>query len=100
MSRPFTPKILTANHLLEGDVIYLASRGEWTRELRAAWLIIDEKEANAALESAQRQQDEIVEPYLADAVADAGKRPSPSHFREAFRARGPSNYKHGKQEHY
>ncbi len=100
MSRPFTPKILTANHLLEGDVIYLTSRGEWTQDLREAWLIEDEMEANTALENAQLHQDKLVEPYLADAVADAGKRPAPSHFREAFRARGPSNYRHGKQEHY
>ncbi len=100
MSRPFVPKVLTASHLLEGDVIYLTSRGEWTRDLCKAWLIDDEVEANSALENAQRQQHKLVEPYLVDAVSDARKRPAPTHFREAFRARGPSNYKHGKQEHY
>jgi len=34
--------------------------------------------------------------YLADAkMGDNG--PEPTHFREAFRTRGPSNYPHGKQ---
>ena len=33
--KPFTPKVITANALLEGDVVYLTGDG-WTRELREA----------------------------------------------------------------
>jgi hypothetical protein len=39
----------------------------------------------------------VVGPYLADARPGPNG-PEPTHFREAFRTRGPSNYAHGKQE--
>ena len=31
MARKFTPKVITANHLLDGDVIYLTKDGNWSR---------------------------------------------------------------------
>ena len=36
MARAFTPKVVTANDLLEGDVIYLTAANDWTRDLKAA----------------------------------------------------------------
>ena len=77
MAKPFTPKVVTANALLEGDVIYQTATG-WTRKLEEAEVLTDEA-------------------YLAD-VDTSTDTPKPSHFREAFRAKGPSNYTHGKQE--
>ena len=97
MPVPFTSKVLTANHLLEGDVIYLAPGGEWTRHLREALLFEEETAANDALSAARLRTDMLVDPYLADAVYNASGRPHPTHYREAFRASGPSNYRHGKQ---
>ena len=41
MSAPVTPKVLTANALLEGDVAYLAPDGGWTRQHDHALLITD-----------------------------------------------------------
>ena len=35
MARAFTPKVITANALLEGDVVYLTGE-DWTRDLNAA----------------------------------------------------------------
>ena len=97
MPRMFSPKVLTANDLLEGDVIYLAENGSWTRWHEEAQLFEDEALANEALSEAQKQQDRLVVPYLADAEAGVNG-PQPVHFREAFRTRGPSNYTdHGKQ---
>ncbi len=96
MSRKPLPCVLTANDLLEGDVIYLAPDGSWTRALDQARLFTDQRSAEAALDAAEGQQDRLVGAYLAPAQAgDAG--PAPGHFREAFRARGPSNYRLGKQ---
>ena len=43
------------------------------------------------------QQELVVGVYLAD-VAPEASGPKPTHFREEFRAKGPSNYAHGKQE--
>lgn len=96
MSRKFTPKVITANDLLEGDTIWLTEDDRWSRHMAEAELIDDEAHAQIRLLFAEGQHAQIVGPYLADAKAgDNG--PEPTHFRETFRTRGPSNYAHGKQ---
>ena len=96
MARPFTPKVVTANALLEGDVIYLTANDNWTRDHAKAELIEDEAHSQIRLLFGEAQSD-VVGAFLAN--AEAGQNgPEPVHFREAFRARGPSNYAHGKQE--
>ncbi len=96
MPREFTPKVITGNALIEGDVIYLTAQDTWTRELAQAELITDEPSANLRLLMAEGQPDQVVGPYLADAAIGADG-PTPVHFREEFRRTGPSNYPHGKQ---
>lgn len=96
MSRQFTAKIVTANALLQGDVIYLAADDNWSRDHARAELIEDEAHAQLRLLHAETQRD-VVGAFLADARRGTNG-PEPVHFREAFRARGPSNYRHGKQE--
>lgn len=66
MSRPFTPKIVTANDLLDGDVIYLAADDTWTRHLAEAEVLEDEAHAQIRLIDAQQQPDRVVGAYLAD----------------------------------
>ena len=96
MPREFTPKVVTGNALIEGDVIYLNASDEWTRNLSEAELITDEATANLRLLQAEGQPDQVVGPYLADAKPGPDG-PEPTHFREDFRRTGPSNYLHGKQ---
>jgi hypothetical protein len=94
--RPFTPKVVTANALLEGDAVWLTEDDRWTRSIDDAELIEDEAVAQDRLLFAMAQAETVVGAYLADAAtSDAG--PIPTHFRENFRTRGPSNYFHGKQ---
>lgn len=93
----FTPKVVTANALLEGDVVYLTNDDRWTRDLAQAVLLTDEGDADLRLLQAQSQTGLVVGPYLAEMRAGADG-PEPVHFREAFRRTGPSNYSHGKQE--
>ncbi len=95
MAKPFTPKVVTANALLEGDVIYQTATG-WTRDLAHAEVLTDEADADLRMIDASQQTGLVVGVYLAD--VDASAAPKPVHFREAFRANGPSNYAHGKQE--
>jgi hypothetical protein len=97
MSRTFTPKVVTANALLEGDVVYFTADDRWSRQHTEAELIEDEAHAQLRLLQADHQRDVVVGAYLADAKAGPNG-PEPVHFREAFRTRGPSNYAHGKQE--
>lgn len=96
MPRAFTPKVVTGNALLEGDVIYFTDSDSWTRNLKDAEVITDEAVAQVRLLAAESQASEVVGAYLADVkVTEDG--PEPTHFREDFRRTGPSNYFHGKQ---
>ena len=97
MPHPFTPKIVTASDLLDGDVIYQTVDDQWSRHLKDAEIITDEAHGDVRLLDAERQKGIIVGAYLVDvAIGDNG--PEPMHFREEFRRTGPSNYAHGKQE--
>ncbi|MET4101872.1 hypothetical protein ABIE58_001296 [Roseovarius sp. MBR-78] len=96
MPRDFTPKVVTANALIEGDVVYLAADDRWTRDLSEAELLIDEAEAEYRLLQAEARAGEIVGAYLAD-MRPGPNGPEPVHFREDFRRTGPSNLFHGKQ---
>lgn len=95
MSR-FTPKVITANRLREGDVVYFTADDRWTPFHHEAEFLEDEAHAQLRLLDAAAQKLVIVGAYLADAKAGANG-PEPTHFRETFRTRGPSNYHHGKQ---
>jgi hypothetical protein len=96
MPKPFTPKVVTANDLLVGDVIYQTATG-WCRELVDAEILTDEAVANQRLADGSQQINEVVGVYLIDVAVEDGI-PTTTHFREAFRAKGPSNYAHGKRE--
>lgn len=97
MAKKFTPKVLTANDLLSGDVIYWDENGDWVLDFEDALYLDTEKLAFHVLRLAQKQAQHIVGAYLADAQLGADDTPQPAHFREDFRATGPSNYHHGKQ---
>lgn len=98
MSRaPETPKVVTANDLRGGEVVYLTADDRWSANLGEAEIIADEALAQMRLIAAVRRQNEVVGAYLAEVLAGP-QGAEPAHYREAFRARGPSNYRHGKQE--
>lgn len=96
MARSFTPKVVTANDLLDGDAVWLTEDDDWSRTMAQAELIEDEAHAQLRLLHAQSQPNRVVGAYLADAKAGENG-PEPVHFRESFRTMGPSNHAHGKQ---
>ena len=96
MARSFSPKIVTANALIEGDVIYLCNDDTWTRDLQTANVITDEADADVRLISAASQTSVVVGVYLAEIELHPDGLKT-KHFREEFRKSGPSNYFHGKQ---
>ena len=97
MIRPFIDKVVTANDLREGDVVYLTEVNNWSRHLAEAEVLQDEATAKARLAVGSSDVLNIIGAYLAD-VTPAETGPEPRHFREEFRRMGPSNYFHGKQE--
>ena len=90
MAKAFIPQIVSANTLLEGDVVYLDRAHGWTRDLAQAAVARSEDEATALLKAAA-QPGRVVDPYLAEVALEADAPPRPLHYREVFRTRGPSN---------
>jgi len=86
--RAQTAKLVTANHLLTGQVIYLSRKSLWERSINDAALFADEDEANHALQRATRPGRPVVGAYLADATRGPFG-PVPVETREAIRAAGP-----------
>ena len=68
MPKPFTPKVVTANHLLVGDVIY-QTRDGWSRQLVDAEVLTDEAHADLRLIEAAQQTGAV--PLGTEAEGDA-----------------------------
>ena len=87
-----TPQVLTANRLLEGDVVYLTAAGGWSTEIAEAVVIEGAEEEARRLSEAERAVAErrVVGPYLMQVARD-GLGPQPLSQRERIRARrGPT----------
>lgn len=98
-----TDQVLTANRLVDGEVVYFTAAGGWDTGIEGA-RVASSKEDAAALESIGVQAaaaQVVVGPYLIDMGEEAG-RPVPLRYRERIRAYGPSNRpdlaKHGRAQ--
>ena len=81
-------KVISANRLDSGAVVWFGPDGGWEHRIGAAALF-STGEAAAALQRAQAAAVGVVEPYLVD-VALAEGVPMPLRPREQIRSRGPS----------
>ncbi|MDZ5648822.1 DUF2849 domain-containing protein [Nitrospirillum sp. BR 11828] len=85
------PKVVTANRLQDGAVVWLTAAGDWSTRIADAQVQADTAGVETALgiarASAARQ--EVVEPYAVDVVVE-GDGPRPLKTREWIRAAGPS----------
>lgn len=84
------PQILTANRLLDGEVVYLAADGVWVEELRGAGVLATKAQGEAALASGLKAElnQEIVHAYLFDVIDAETLKPVKQ--REIIRAAGPT----------
>jgi hypothetical protein len=83
-------KIITANNLRDGLVVFLAPDGGWTLKLSEARLIGDDQIAEAtAYGKTQHDARIVVEPYEIEVVLEDGL-PVPVRLRERIRAVGPT----------
>jgi hypothetical protein len=90
--RPDQARIMSANALLDGAVVYYAAGGLWSPRLADALVAVTEAEA-AGLETARVAAEAagaVVEPEIAAVATDAAGRLVPSHYREKIRALGPT----------
>ena len=96
MSNTQPNKVITANHLLNGNVVYLNSQFDWVNSLSDAKVFTDETSIEEVIINANSQQHEVVGVYSIN-IDLLNETITPKHFREQFRNKGPSNYNHGKQ---
>ncbi|MCT9000037.1 DUF2849 domain-containing protein [Chelativorans intermedius] len=84
-------KLLTANRLVDGEVVWLAADGRWAEDIAEAEIARD-AEAAGRLEEAGRAaaaRNEVVDVNLIDVEIVEG-RIRPTRLRERIRAAGPS----------
>jgi len=84
-------KVISANRLADGIVVYVAHDGSWCERLSEAKIFASKAEAEAGLLIAQSdaKQNLVVEPVVVEVTEDAsGLRPVT--LREAIRALGPT----------
>ena len=84
-------RIVTANRLADGAVVYLTPAGSWSEWLSESEVAATEERATALLGLAADlvEARQVVDPYLM-AVAWDGTTPKPLSQREIIRSRGPS----------
>jgi sulfite reductase (NADPH) hemoprotein beta-component len=85
------PQILIASNLTDGEVVFLGASG-WERDHRHARVARSAEDA-AALEACGRRDicaNRVVDAYLADVEIGGDGAPSPMHYREKMRVKGPS----------
>ena len=95
-------KVVTANRLRDGVVIYRAPGGAWTEDLAGAE-VVEGEAALGALAAAQADESTGVGAYLMDVDASDGVRPDGrAKLRETIREEGPTIHpqfaKHSRKE--
>jgi len=85
------PQVLTANRLIDGEVVYLDATGRWVERLGEAQLLTSPAEGEMALGKGLKAENErkVVHAYLFDVVAQ-GDALKPVKMREIIRAAGPT----------
>jgi len=90
--RPEQALIMSANALLDGEVVYYTPSGAWSSHLAEALVAGSEKEADllASAREAVLAAGAVVEPELLPVGIDPAGNLIPSHYREKIRALGPT----------
>ena len=89
-------KALTANRLIDGEVVFW-SHGRWVERFGEAELFAEDAPADDAEGRAKSEGTVVVDPYLIE-VGETDGGAAPIAYRERLRALGPTNTPdHGKQ---
>jgi sulfite reductase (NADPH) hemoprotein beta-component len=85
------PKVISANRLADGIVVYAGRDGSWPEQLSQAKIFASKAEAEAGLLVAQddAKRNLVVEPVVVEVADDASGLRAVT-LREAIRARGPT----------
>ena len=91
MSKKSTDKILIANNLLSGEVVFMGENN-WILTHAKAKIAHTDEEQTALNELGLKSMaaNEVVDAYLIDITLDEHNIPQPTHYRELMRTKGPS----------
>ena len=86
------PKVVIANRLTDGRVVFLASGERWATQVSEAQVAEGDADAEALLAIGTRLQaaQQVIDPELIDVAVESGE-VVPTRPREAIRAKGPTN---------
>jgi hypothetical protein len=86
------PKVVIANRLTDGRVVFLAEGERWVTRVNEAQLAEDDAASAALLAIGDRLQaaQQVIDPELIDVTVENGE-VTPTRPREAIRAKGPTN---------
>ena len=92
-------KVITANDLRDGLVVFLTADGGWSHDIAASRVLEDGPELESASAYAKAQHDAriVVEPYPIDVTVTNGM-PVPQRLREKIRADKGPTIAYGKAE--
>ncbi len=90
MEKTVALKVVTANRIGDGTVVYLTGVGGWSERIADGQVSRSDEERDAlmAVARATAEIPEVVEPYVIDVVEEAGVI-RPVRYREVIRAQGP-----------
>ena len=83
-------RIVTANRVGDGAVVFLGADGEWVESIGAGRLVETDSDIDALLADASAQGG-MIDPY-AIAVEVTGEGPRPTRYREFIRVFGPTTH--------
>ena len=88
-----TARVITANRLLDGEVVYKAKGNRWVTRVSQAQLLNDDTQCENALQWAAQQEEQCVTTgaYVIDVFCD--KDIVPVSLRETIRSQGPTSEK-------
>ncbi|HEX6859104.1 MAG TPA: DUF2849 domain-containing protein [Caulobacteraceae bacterium] len=91
-------KVITANRLIDGEVVFW-NEGQWAERFAEAQVFDDDADhAEAALDVARGQPTVVIDPYFIEVEEAPTGGLAPVSYRERLRALGPTNLPHhGKQ---
>ena len=85
------PQIITANRLIDGDVVYLTPSHDWSEWIEDAAIAESQEDTDALLAIGQQAEtDRVVVGAYEFAVETEGGKIAPVSVREMIRATGPS----------
>ncbi len=85
-------QVFTGQSLVDGDVVFMAEDGNWSRDLQMAVVATDAQQVEVLEQRAQRAVEEnmVIDVYPMVVVKDSQGNLQPDHIREKIRVSGPS----------